>query len=145
MRRYTQGPAVLLELEYAQLAALEAMAEQLMPGQLAGVAWRAVGGEVGRCGGGHEALPARSDGDGDHVLGQAFFVTHTGVVARRDDVDEGVVHHHLDVHRRIKLEEAVQQVRQHEARHRDRHVQLEGADRALGFVVEVVERGVDLF
>ena len=46
---------------------LEAMAEQLMPGQLAG--WRrAVGGEVGRRGGGHEALPARSDGDGDHVL-----------------------------------------------------------------------------
>ncbi len=143
--RYAQGSAVLLEFKNTHLAALETMAEQLMLGQLGWVPRRAVGGEVCRRGGCDEALPARADGNGDHVLGEAFLVAHPGVVARRDDVDEGVLHHHFDVHRRVELEEAAQQVRQQEASHRHRHVELEGADRPVGVIVQIIERGADFF
>ncbi len=106
--RYAQGSTVLLEFKNTHLAALETMAEQLMPGQIGWVSRRAVGREVARRRSGDEALPARADGNGDHVLGQAFLVAHPGVVARRDDVDKGVLHHHFDVHRRVELEEAAQ-------------------------------------
>ena len=101
-------------------------------------------GQIARRGGRNEALATGADGHGDHVLGQALFVAHTGVVPTGVDVDKGVIHVDFDTHPRVKTQKTRQQVRQQKARHRHGHIELQGADRTLGVVVQIVERGVDL-
>src|SRR5690606_42080621 len=93
--RHPEGVPVAFELPGRELAALETVADQAVPGEVARGLRGAVAIEVGGCSRGGEALPARSDRDGDHVPRQAFLVAHAGVVAGGQYVDVGVVHRHL--------------------------------------------------
>ena len=73
----------------------------------------------GRCGG-REALDARSDRHGDHVLLQPLVVADAGVAAGREHVDETVLGDHFEPDVGIGGEERRHDRRQHQPRCADR-------------------------
>ena len=79
--------------------------------------------EIGRSGGGGEALDARPDRHRDHVLLQPLVVADAGVAAGRQHVDEAVLDDHLQPDVRIGGEEGRHDRGQHEPRRADRHVE----------------------
>src|SRR6266404_8390824 len=62
-----------------------------MTEQVARVLGPAVTIEIGRSGGGGEALDTRSDRHRDHVLFQTFVVADAGIAAGRQNVDESAL------------------------------------------------------
>ncbi|MNT23262.1 hypothetical protein D3C72_1586750 [compost metagenome] len=87
-----------------------------------------------------EALRARADGDGDHVLLQPLAIADARVAATGDDIDKIIIDHQLDPDLGIGAQELVDHGLQEEARRVDRHVQAQGAARAVAQVVQHVER-----
>lgn len=65
----------------------------------------AVRRQIGGRGGGGEALPARADGDRDHVLFKSFVVADAGVAAGGEQVHETVFDHDLELDVGIGLQE----------------------------------------
>ena len=96
--------------------------------------------EIARRGGRRHALATRADGQGDHVLLQAFLVADAGIAARRHDVDEAFVDHHFQSDVRIGGEERRHQGRQHQARRADGDVQPQRACRTVTEAIDLVER-----
>ena len=100
--------------------------------------------EIGRRGGGREALLARADRNGDHVLLEPLVVADAGVAAGRQHVDETVLGDHLEADVGIGGEEGRHDAGQHQARGADRHVQPQRARRPVAEAVDHIERRLDL-
>ena len=83
--------AVALELPGRHRAAGEPAAQAGMVEQVARMLGSAARIEIGRRRGGGEALHARPDRHGDHVLLQPLVVADAGVAAGRQHVDEAVL------------------------------------------------------
>ena len=109
-------PTALPEFPGIQgLAALQAIADAAMPGEVSGVKRRDRGREVlGRAD--HGEPQVRSDPDSLHVLTYLVVPPNAGVEALGDDVDRLVVHAHLD----LDLQVSRQKVGQHRSHDRRR-------------------------
>ena len=122
----------------------EAAAQAGMAEQVARMLRPAVAVEIGRGGGGGEALDARADRHRDHVLLQPLVVADAGVAAGREHVDEAVLGDDLQPDVGIGGEERRHDARQHQPRRADRHVEPQRAGRPVAKAVDHVERRLDL-
>ena len=104
----------------------------------------AVAIEIGWRGSDREALRARADRHGDHVLLQPFVVADTGVAAGGEKIDEAFLRHHLQPDVGIGFEKGRHDRGQHQPGDADRHVELQRARRPVTEGVDDVERGFDL-
>ena len=100
--------------------------------------------EIGGAGGGREALHARADRHGDHVLLEPLVVADAGIAAGRQHVDEAVLGDHLQPDVGIGREEGRHDRGQHQPRRADRHVEAERAGRPVAKAVHHIERRLDL-
>ena len=115
-----------------------------MAEQLARMFRPAVAIEVGRRGGGGEALDARPDRHRDHVLLQPLVVADAGVATGREHIDEALLGDHLQPDVGIGGEERRHDAGQHQPRGADRHIEPQRARRPVAKAVHHVERGLDL-
>lgn len=72
--------------------------------------------EVGRGRSHGEALLARADGHGDHVLLQPLFVADTRIATRRQNVHKAVLYNHLQANAGMGCKEGRHDARQHQTR-----------------------------
>lgn len=132
--------SIALELPWRNRAAEEFPHQAGVLQQLARMRGHAAPRQVGRRARHREALRARADRDGDHVLLQPLAIADAGVAATGDDIDKIVIDHQLDPDLRIGMQELVDHGLQKEARRVDRHVQAQAAARTVAQVVQHVER-----
>ena len=99
-----------------------------------------VGGRSGR----REALRARADGHGHHVLLQPLVVADARIAAAGHEVHEAVLGDDVELDVGKGRQEVGHQRRQHKARRAHRHVQAQGAGGRVAKAVDDVQRGLHL-
>ena len=112
--------------------------------QVAGMVGTAVRVEIGGCGGGGEALLARTDRHRDHVLFQPLVIADAGVASGRQHVDEAVLRDHLQDDVGIGGEKAWDDRGQHQPRDADGDVQPQRPRGPVAEPVDDIQRRLDL-
>src|SRR6185503_5834180 len=107
--------AVALEFPRRHGPSLEAPAQAGVLEELARMRRPAVPLYIRRRRRGREALHARTDGNGDHVLLEVLLVANAGVEPRRENVDAAILGGHLEADIGIGGEKARDDARQDEA------------------------------
>ena len=139
-----QDLSVPLELPFRRPAAREAAADAGMVQKVARVLRTAAPVEIGRRRDRGEALLARADRHGDHVLFEPLVVADAGIAARGQHIDEAVLGDHVEADVRIGGQERRHDPGQDQPGRADRHIEPERAGRPVAKTVDDVERRLDL-